>query len=127
METPFVYSREERAQPSCELLAQVRAPGGKKDYVLAVRDMSRSGALFELSDLCPPWLSLGAEVEVTLVGEGEREAAEFRGPITRVVDHGGRRGFAVQLEKPTRRCQKYFKRVISRGEPVRRVPRGLPD
>lgn len=122
-----MYSCEERAQPKGELLAQVRVPGGKKDYVLTVRDVSPSGALFELSDLSPPWLALGAEVEVTVVGEGEREAAEFRGPITRVVDHGARRVFAVQLERPSRRCQKYLKRVIASGEPIRRAARCLPD
>ncbi len=127
MDNTFVFSRELRTLPDCEVFAQVRAPGGSDDYVLAVHDVSRTGALIELSDLAPPWLSAGQEVEFTVIAEGEGSSAEFRGPITRVVEDGQLRGFAVRLDKPGWRARKYLKRLMSAGRPVRETSVGLPD
>lgn len=126
MENPFVFSREPRTRPSREIFAQVRSPGAVKDYVLSVRDVSPSGALFELDDLQPPWLRPGRVVELTLVGEGEDGGAEFRGPIARVVNEGPRRVFAVRLDRPCRRSRKYLERAIDDGQTVRPKSAPLP-
>ena len=105
----------------------MRAPGSADDYVLTVQDVSRSGALIELSDLAPPWLCAGQEVEFTVIAEGEGGGAEFRGPITRVVEDGRCRGFAVRLDRPGWRARRYLKRLIAAGRPVRETSAGLPD
>jgi hypothetical protein len=115
----FVFASEERARPNRELLAQVLSPSGKRAYVLTVRDVSRSGALIELSGFRPSWLVPGRELELTISGEGEDESVDLRGPVARVVTHGDDPVFAVRFDGPSRRSRRYIERLVESGRTVR--------
>lgn len=119
MSDPFVFASEERARPNRELLAQVPSPSGKRTYVLTVRDVSRSGALIEMSSFRPSWLVPGQELELTISGEGEDESVELRGPVARVSDHDDDPVFAVRFDGPSRRSRRYIERLIESGRKVR--------
>ena len=71
-------------RPNSEVFAQVRTPHDEVDFVLSVQNLSRSGALLELSDLAPGWLRAGNDVLLTLVAEGSREAVDLAAAVVRV-------------------------------------------
>ena len=119
MSDTFVFASEERARPNRELFAQVASPSGKRAYVLTVRDVSRSGALIELSNFRLSWLVPGRELELTISGEGEDESVELRGPVARVSDSGDDPVFAVRFAGPSRRSRRYIERLIESGRKVR--------
>lgn len=125
MQERFTYSREPRVAPSREVLAQVRVPGGARDWVTSLCDLSPSGALLDVGDLTPRWLAPGQKVELTLVAEGETDSIELRGPIARVAGDGPNKRFAVRLERPSRRARRYLQRLLDSGQLVRAPRRAL--
>jgi len=86
---------------------------------MAVREVSSSGALIELSRFHPSWLVPGQELELTLCAEGENESVDLRGPIARVAKDGDDPVFAVRFDRQSRRSRKYLARVIANGHPLR--------
>lgn len=115
----FVFSREERARPTLELFAQIEPPHGRRTYVLAIRDLSRSGALIELSGFRPKWLEIGQEIQLTMAVEGVDECVDLRGPVARVVHDENDPVFAVRFEGQSRRARRFLDRYVASGRIVR--------
>lgn len=97
---------DRRAAPRFEIFAQASVLSGKDNYLMAVRNVSASGAFLEGRSKEHPELKPGAEVEVTLsaaspgMGDDEIVNIRCRGKVARVELGTPARpgGFGVTLE-----------------------------
>ncbi len=94
-------SSERRRQQRYELLAQVHVKHANVDYVLALRNLSHSGALLSFGSLPRPmWIRLNTVVEVAIVNPDTYDSVCLQGRVVRVHEDTDGPGVAVEFSKP---------------------------
>jgi Tfp pilus assembly protein PilZ len=120
---------ERRADPRYEILAQIRVKRGTVNYVLEVRNISRSGMFVATGSLDRfPWFRVGQSVEVDLFILDELENLRLAGDIVRLVDSGpdDRQGFGVRFDELEAEARSVLDGLIFRAEQKSIVPPPFP-
>ena len=91
---------DRRSQQRYELLAQVHVKHASVDYVLALRNLSQSGALLCFDSLPKPaWIRMGTVVEIAIVNPDTYDSVCVNGRVVRLQDDAEFRGVAVEFSK----------------------------
>jgi hypothetical protein len=94
-------SSERRSHLRYALLAQVHVKHASVDYVLALGNLSVSGALLGFGSLPKPtWVRLGRMVELAIVNPETYDSVCVDGRIVRVHEDADGHGFAVEFSQP---------------------------
>jgi hypothetical protein len=78
-------SSDRRRHPRHDLIAQVHVKRAAADYVLELRNISRSGVLLLLGTLPkPPWLDIDRRIELSIVNPETLDAVDLGGTVVRI-------------------------------------------
>jgi hypothetical protein len=120
-------SSERRSHHRYELLAQVHVEHASVDYVLALGNLSQSGALLCFGSLAKPaWVRLDRMVEVAIVNPETYDSVCLHGRIVRVHTDAEGHGFAVEFSKPDHVAREGLLGLIQLAKRSRTDPPSLP-
>ncbi|HUT79081.1 MAG TPA: PilZ domain-containing protein [Polyangia bacterium] len=120
---------ERRTEPRFDVFAQIRVRRGTVNYVMDVRNISRSGMFVATGSLeCQPWFRVGQFVEVDLFIHEELENVRLDGEIVRLVESGTKekQGFGVRFSELAPAVREVLDDLISRAQQKSVTPPPLP-
>jgi hypothetical protein len=119
MQTGWPPSTERRRHQRYELLAQVHVKYAKVDYVLALGNLSESGALLCFGSLPKAmWARLDAVVELAIVNPETYDSVCLNARIVRIHQDADGHGFGVEFLKPDEPAREGLFRLIELAEPL---------
>jgi hypothetical protein len=121
---------ERRTDPRFEIFAQIQVKRGTVNYVMEVRNISRSGMFVSTGSLDRlPQFRVGQTMEADLFIPDELDNVRITGEIVRRVDSGpsGRQGFGVHFSDPPPAVREILDDLVSRAEQKSIIPPPLPS
>jgi len=96
--TTQTLGAERRRHPRFEFLGQVRMKRTASDLLMALSNISKSGALVDMGTLRQPsWVGVGRVIEVSIVHPETLESIEIHGRVVRVLNDLKGTRFAVEF------------------------------
>ena len=109
---------ERRRHPRYELIAQVHVKQAKTDYVVELRNISRSGALVLLGTLPKPtWIDVDRRLELSIVNPETLDPVPVGATVLRIQRDERGLSFAVDFGVLSPPTQAAIERLIQLGRP----------